>query len=154
MKLLIIFLLIPLMSLGWPATVTRVVDGDTIKVKNRDGLELTLRLEGIDCPEKKQKYGICSMACLEFMVQAVDMKIEVIHSDVDGFGRVIAKIYAGGIDINKLMITRGLAWHYKQYSDDEDYAKAEIIARKTKDGLWAYDNPIAPWEYRASKKRK
>ena len=36
-----------------PATVTSVVDGDTIKVRNDVGSTITVRLIGIDTPETK-----------------------------------------------------------------------------------------------------
>jgi len=36
--------------------VVGVVDGDTIDVM-REGVAVRIRLDGIDCPEKKQAYG-------------------------------------------------------------------------------------------------
>ena len=36
--------------------VVRVADGDTISVM-RDGRAVTIRIEGVDCPEKTQDFG-------------------------------------------------------------------------------------------------
>ena len=41
-----------------------------------------------------------------------------------------------------------MAWHYKQYSKDQELASAEVEARKKRLGLWAEKSPIAPWEWR------
>lgn len=37
-------------------TVTRVMDGDTVKFTTSNESELTIRLEGIDAPEKAQRF--------------------------------------------------------------------------------------------------
>ncbi len=39
------------------AHVVEVVDGDTLKVNPREGGTIKIRLYGIDCPEKGQRYG-------------------------------------------------------------------------------------------------
>lgn len=51
------------------------------------------------------------------------------------------------------MIEDGWAWHYKKYNDEARLAKLELSARKAKRGLWADANPLAPWDFRARKKR-
>ncbi len=51
------------------------------------------------------------------------------------------------------MILKGLAWHYKEYSKDQDLAQAEIDARAKKAGLWHDWKPMGPWDWRALQKR-
>ena len=51
------------------------------------------------------------------------------------------------------MLKQGMAWHYKKYSKDLDYAKLETEARKNRVGLWQDRNPIAPWLWREKKKK-
>jgi endonuclease YncB( thermonuclease family) len=46
------------------------------------------------------------------------------------------------------MIKQGMAWHYKQYSKDQELASAEVKAREKRIGLWSDKAPIAPWEWR------
>ncbi len=37
--------------------VVGVSDGDTITILTKDNIQIKVRLEGIDCPEKKQAFG-------------------------------------------------------------------------------------------------
>jgi len=46
------------------------------------------------------------------------------------------------------MIKAGMAWHYKKYDNSEEYAELENKAKITKQGLWADNEPIAPWKFR------
>ena len=57
-------------------------------------------------------------------------------------------MYFNNININKELVKNGLAWHFKKYSSDVEYAKLERQARKSKVGLWKEKNPIAPWDWR------
>lgn len=54
-----------------------------------------------------------------------------------------------GTDVSLALVEAGLAWHYKQYSDDPILAAAELVARSKKVGVWSLQNPIPPWEYRS-----
>ncbi len=59
----------------------------------------------------------------------------------DRYGRVVGKVIVGGKDISLEQIKAGLAWHYKEYqneqtaSDRQLYSEAEDEARKAKRGL-------------------
>ena len=57
-------------------------------------------------------------------------------------------VYGNGERTNLQMIKQGMAWHYKQYSKDQELASAEVEARKKQLGLWAEKSPLAPWEWR------
>jgi endonuclease YncB( thermonuclease family) len=46
------------------------------------------------------------------------------------------------------MIRTGHAWHFKRYNQSKQLAELEIEAKNNKRGLWATDNPQAPWDYR------
>ncbi len=43
----------------------------------------------------------------------------------------------GALFLNRELVIRGLAWHYKFYSDDKRLADDEDNARLKKLGLWA-----------------
>jgi micrococcal nuclease len=58
-----------------------------------------------------------------------------------------------GKDINAEIVADGFAWHYKKYSSDERLAALERQARELKRGLWGDPSPIAPWDYRALKRK-
>lgn len=128
------------------AKVVGIKDGDTFKVLYNNS-EITIRLNHIDCPEKNQSYGKnakwkASDLCFGKMVKIVS------NGKKDRYKRLIAEVYCNNININKELIKNGLAWHFKKYSSDNDYAKLEIQARKLKVGLWQQSNPIAPWNWR------
>ena len=128
------------------AKVVGIKDGDTFKVLYNNS-EITIRLNHIDCPEKNQPYGKnakwkASDLCFGKMVKIVS------NGKKDRYKRLIAEVYCNKININKELVKNGLAWHFKKYSSDNDYAKLEIQARKLKVGLWQQSNPIAPWNWR------
>ena len=128
------------------AKVVGIKDGDTFKVLYNNS-EITIRLNHIDCPEKNQPYGKnakwkASDLCFGKIVKIVS------NGKKDRYKRLIAEVYFNNININKELVKNGLAWHFKKYSSDNDYAKLEIQARKLKVGLWQQSNPIAPWNWR------
>ena len=67
----------------------------------------------------------------------------------DRWQRAIVWVYTSDKkDISAEMIKAGMAWHYKKYDNSEEYAELENKAKITKQGLWADNEPIAPWKFR------
>ncbi len=127
-----------------PGTVIQVTDGDSFHIA-AGGERYEVRLNGIDCPELDQAYGIEATAfAAEYLYHLVEFKIR----DKDRYGRYIADVYKDGTWINRELVEQGLAWHYTQYSDDKRLARSEEAARSAKRGLWADDDPTPPWEWR------
>lgn len=130
--------------------VIGVKDGDTVEVLYYQ-LPMVVRLEHIDAPEKKQAFGTVSKQklsdlCFGKMVTIVSKGKK---GNYDSRGRMIAEIYVNEKTcLNKEMLKAGLAWHYKKYSADTEYAQLEQVARKNKVGLWSDKNPVAPWSFR------
>lgn len=79
-----------------------------------------------------------------------EVKIE--WRERDKYKRIVGEVFVGDRRICLEMVAEGYAWHYTQYSKDQQLAKAETEARESKKGLWADPNPIAPWEYRKGRK--
>jgi micrococcal nuclease len=130
--------------------VIGVTDGDTIKVLvNKESI--TIRLEGIDAPESKQSFGNKSKQALSDIVFGKEVTIR--KTGDDRYGRTLGVVMVGDLDANSKMIEDGWAWHFKKYNDEERLAKLETEAREAMRGLWADDNPLAPWEYRARQKK-
>lgn len=131
-------------------TVTRVVDGDTVTfvpVLNGQRHQITIRLWGIDAPEKGQDYSKESADALAEMV--TNRTVSVISMGKDRYTRTLGKIKADSVDVNLEMIHKGAAWHCSQYAPKESaFASAQMEAVAAKRGLWSLDNPIAPWNYR------
>ena len=130
--------------------VIGIKDGDTVEVLYYQ-LPMVVRLEHIDAPEKKQPFGTVSKQKLSDLSFG---KIVIIKStgkkgSYDSRGRMVAEIYLENkVCLNKEMLKSGLAWHYKKYSTNAEYAQLENNARKNKVGLWTDKNPIAPWNFR------
>ena len=129
--------------------VESVTDGDTIKVRSTNGIN-TIRLYGIDAPEKDQPFGNSVTTFLKEKIENKHVSVE--YSSKDRYGRIIGKVYCNGTYINNLIIKTGGAWHYKQYSKDKDLSDSELYAKKNQLGIWKDQSSIAPWEWRKGKK--
>jgi endonuclease YncB( thermonuclease family) len=140
--------------------VIHIADGDTIDVLTADKTTIRIRLNGIDAPETGQPFGRNAKQYLSEFIGG--QTVRVVTHDKDRYGRTIGDVYfedAAGPDfkpgtvlppwnINRELVKRGLAWHYKQYSDDENLAMDEIRAKELKRGLWSDARHVAPWEWR------
>jgi micrococcal nuclease len=126
--------------------VERVVDGDTLVLSFAKSNVVTLRLDGIDAPEKGQPYYREAKAYLDSLVTRG--AISVLTNGADRYKRTIATVYIQGTNINQQMIEAGMAWHYKRFNSDASMAKSEDRARASRAGLWREEKPTAPWDYR------
>ena len=130
--------------------VNKIVDGDTFDILTDKKTTIRIRMNGIDCPERKQNYyKVCKDALGSYIF---GKQVQLITQGTDQYKRTIADVYVGNNYINLQMIANGYAWHYKKYSKDGVLAKAEVEARYNKLGLWQLLNPLAPWDFRNSKK--
>jgi len=125
-------------------SIIRVIDGDTFAFQTTEG-SLIIRMYGIDAPERDQPF---SKESTNFLEQYLHKEATIKASGVDRHGRTLGVLFIEEMDINLLSIKSGCSWHYKQYSEDIQYAQAEEYARKKKIGLWKFDNPIPPWAWR------
>jgi endonuclease YncB( thermonuclease family) len=127
--------------------VVRVMDGDSVVVQNPQGMQIEVRLADIDAPERDQPYADAARDALRALVlrQTVDVRF----NDVDDYGRIVARLYAGRTDVSARMLDRGLAWVYVQYVRDESLLAHETAARNARRGLWgARTAPVPPWDWR------
>ena len=84
-------------------------------------------------------------------------QVKVVAYDTDRYGRTVGLVYIGNKCLNEELIKNGLAWVYKRYCSESfcnHWLKLEKEARVNKHGLWTYDNPIPPWEFRRGKSNK
>ena len=132
------------------AKAVKVVDGDTIDAITKDST-YRIRLHGIDAPERGQEYYAESKEMLEILVLNKPIYIEI--KEKDRYGRSVAVIYRASdkLNINYAMVKKGMAWHFTKYSDDQNLAELQMIAREKELGLWSKYYYLEPWEYRKSK---
>lgn len=141
--------------------VRAVYDGDTVLLTTREESRLKVRLYGIDAPETQkpdkpgQAYGAISRRTLMYKVLGRRVTAELI--DIDKYKRAVAVIRYSGRDINREMVSEGMAWAYRQYllgTYVSEYIGAENLARSRRTGIWREPNPQPPWEFRNGRQRR
>lgn len=136
------------------AQVIGISDGDTMEVLYEKN-PLKIRLAHIDAPEKKGSQPFGNNAKQALSALCFGRYVTVIGGRNDRYHRLIAVIINDkNQNINKEMLKLGMAWHYKKYSQDADYAQLENQARRKRIGLWLDKNPIEPWLWRKLKKNE
>lgn len=132
--------------------VTKVTDGDTYKAKLPSGKKITVRMEGIDAPEKKQKYGKESTEVLKQLIEGKYINLKV--TGIDQYKRILAYTFLTLYqEASFEMVLSGYAWHFEKYNKNENLKKAQMMAKVKKIGLWADPNPVPPWDFRKLKKQ-
>jgi endonuclease YncB( thermonuclease family) len=129
------------------AKVISVVDGDTLKVL-KDGSEETVRLFGVDAPEKSQAFG---REAKEFTSKlALKKDVTVRFYGKDSRKRILADvILPDERNLNHELVRNGYAWWYDLYAKDDQELKADQnIASASRVGLWSKPKPVAPWLFR------
>jgi micrococcal nuclease len=138
----------PLAAQRFAGRVLDVTDGDTVIVARGRG-QVTVRLFGIDAPEGAQAYGAESTSTLSRLV--LGKVVDVDMKDVDQYGRLVASVSVGGVDVGEALVRAGAAWHYVQHAlDATALAAAERDARAARRGLWQHASPQAPWLFRSA----
>ena len=120
-------------------TVTRITDGDTAVVV-RGGSETTVRLIGVNAPERDECFFGESTDHLIEMLEGATIEIEDLGTDQ--FGRTLAYLWEGATLVNLEVVAGG--WAIATTPDKaETYGKeilgAEREAVDTSAGLWAAD---------------
>jgi micrococcal nuclease len=127
-----------------PAAVTRVVDGDTIRVEI-DGTEYRVRYIGIDTPETvdpRRPVGCFGKEASERNRQLVEGRTVGLEKDVsetDDFDRLLRYVWVEDRMVNASLVQEGYALA-STYPPDvryaEEFALLQGQARTTGSGLW------------------
>jgi hypothetical protein len=132
--------------------VVKIVDGDTFDLLINGKTTCRIRLKDIDSPEKGQDYyTVCKQALADYIF---NQQVSVSFEKRDRNQRIIGTVYNGQVNVNLIMVQEGYAWHYKKYSSDILFSKAEEQAKNVKRGLWQQPKPMAPWDFRKDRRRK
>jgi len=132
--------------------VIKISDGDTITILDNLNKTYRIRLYGIDCPEKGQDYFQVAKDYLGDLCFQKTVYIQIMHTDQ--YKRPVAKVYVDSLELNYLLLKEGLAWQYTAYDKSRHYQKAQEEAKIKKKNIWSLRNPIAPWEFRKTKRLK
>ena len=120
-------------------TVTRIIDGDTLVISSGE----TVRLIGVDAPEKKDCLSTKAANRLSELVLNKEIIVEYDKEAKDRYGRTLLYIWINDIFVNELLAREGLA-DSKRYPPNIKSATileaAEEQAKSAKLGIWS-DNP-------------
>ena len=138
---------------GWAhaETITgraQVVDGDTLIIS-----DTKIRLNAIDAPETDQscldpsnKVYSCGLLARDLLRARIgNASVSCQTEGTDRYGRFLAICFLGQDDLNRWLVSQGLAMAYVQYSDR--YKAVEEAAKRDRKGLWA-GAFVAPWDWR------
>jgi micrococcal nuclease len=142
-------------------TVTRVVDGDTMKISYQNGTEDTVRLLGVDTPEvhtenspaefdgiRKTEAGheclrhygeqASQFAKETLMGETVRLQFDP-DSDRRGYyGRILGYLLINGQNFNYRLVAEGHARVYdSSFSLNNEFDRAERSAQSAGTGLWS-----------------
>jgi len=129
--------------------VTGIADGDTLTVLV-DRKQIKVRLLEIDAPESKQPFGTRSRQSLGEMCAGKTATVK--WTKKDNRGRILGRVYCGGIDTSAEQVRRGMAWVFDRYVTDRSLYEVQSAAKVARLGLWSDAAPVPPWEWRRSKR--
>lgn len=125
-----------------------IIDGDTF----RDSDDETVRLLGIDTPERGQPFYSAATVLLDSMLYSSGLRYEFDHRKRDRYGRLLAYVFADGSFVNRELLKAGLARVYVFPEDMRNsgyrqlYIEDQFHARVNKSGIWSLPAP-APAEH-------
>ncbi len=126
--------------------VVKIIDGDTYKIKDKNGNTQTIRLLGIDTPEKNQEYGMVAKKFIQEIIEGKE--VFVVPVALGQYGRVIAHIKLNGKAIAETLLENGMAFASgNNHKYAHHYYALEQRARINKTGIWKKYNEN-PAEFR------
>ena len=117
------------------ATVVSIVDGDTVHVSLENRAALVVRLDGIDTPERGEPFSAQATRATRVLLFAKN--VTMTGTDVDRYGRLVARLRVDGVDVSERLVQQGLACHFTRYSSDGVLAAAQQDAKRRAAGFWA-----------------
>lgn len=113
---------------GKSLLVDYVIDGDTFVADGK-----TVRIWGIDTPEKDEPFFETAKLSLELMID--DALIDCTFMAKGKYKRDVMRCYASDEDIGAALVKQGLAKDANNYLDGY-YAREEAYAQTNKLGIW------------------
>ena len=125
-------------SLITKATVTRIIDGDNLELDNGK----SIRLYGINCPEKKQKF---SKEAIDLSTQlALNKQISIDYQpnySTDRWGRILGYVFIDDTFLNEQLVRQGYCQViiYEKRAKlkyEDELLNAQNQAKQDKIGKW------------------
>ncbi|MBA2175901.1 thermonuclease family protein [Halobacillus locisalis] len=128
------------------ATVSRIVDGDTIEIE-KDGVTETVRLLLVDTPETKhptepvQPFGPEASAFAESELLGKTVELEYDGPKRDKYDRLLAYLWVDGNNFNEQLLEEGFARYAYVYDPPYTHAnsmmKAQNRAKEAERNIWS-----------------
>ncbi len=152
------FILFSLFIFSTPVSAGSILsigDGDTISI-TEGNQRIKVRLACIDAPETSQTpFGIEARKQLQNLLP-IGSEVTLKIKETDRYGRSVAEVSKGDININQSLVGSGNAFVYWQYirgCDRQTYSNLENEARLNGSGVWGIPGGIQrPWDYRHNRK--
>lgn len=133
------------------ATVTDIVDGDTIDIRIH-GKEETVRLLLVDTPETVhpskpvQKFGPEASQFAKEKLLGENVQVEYDGPKRDKYDRLLAYIWIDDKMFNQMLLEQGLARYAyvydPPYEHSQNYKKAESNAQRQEKGIWSIEGYV------------
>lgn len=144
----------------WRGLVTRVIDGDTIKVIALTAAPqkpVKLRLTDIDAPETRhgrdrpgQPFGQAARRYLSDLTLNKNVSLEC-YGQATYDREDVCRVRVDGVDAGRELVKAGLAWveNNPRYVRDKSMHEVQKEAQTLQLGLWrSKEKPIEPWVWR------
>lgn len=131
--------------------VIKVDDGDTFELLIDNNETIKIRMEGIDAPEGGMSYYRVAKNFLIDQISGETVKVEI--TGKDQYNRFVGLTYLNGKEMSAEMLREGMAWHFKKYNSNHQFAELEQRAKENRIGLWEEKNPVPPWIHRKLRPR-
>ncbi len=133
------------------ASIVRVVDGDTIKIKLDNNKEETIRLLLVDTPESVhptkpvQPFAIeASNFVKKLLPVGKDVEVELGTNERDKYGRLLAYLYTDGKMVNQLLLEKGYARVAYVFAPNtkyiDEFRDIQEKAQLNEIGIWSIEN--------------
>lgn len=130
--------------------VVKVIDGDTIIVRDSSGNDVHVRLIGINSPEprdfkhrKKEPMGKEASAFANKLMQSGLVRLEFDVERHDKYGRTLAYVFTDkGVFVNDSMVKAGFAevmTFPPNVKHTDRLVQSQLLARKEKRGIWSIE---------------
>ena len=128
--------------------VVRVLDGDTVSVRDAARRQHRVRLAGCDAPARGKPFGERSRQNLAALLHGREVEARCMKRD--RYGRLVCDVLIGSRDACLEQVRDGLAWHYRYFAHEQTpgerarFEDAEARARAARRGLWADPSAAVP----------
>ena len=136
-------------EIGGLCKVNSVYDGDTMRL-TCGSQKTKVRLFCIDTPEMEQRpWGRESR---DYLRSIAPDYVSLQAYDKDRYGRIVAEVFDGEVNLNQSMVEQGQAAVYSRYCNKQTYFALQQKARDSNLGIWSKPGlHQEPWNWRKQK---